>query len=328
MMAGSTLHQLRPAPAPVSVAVLVPCFNEETTVGQVVRDFRAALPGAVVYVYDNNSRDRTAEVAREAGAVVRRAPLQGKGNVVRTMFSDVDADAYVLVDGDGTYEAAASPAMVRALISEGFDMVSGARESEAVEAYRRGHRFGNWLLTTLVREIFGRRFQDMLTGYRVFSRRFVKSFPATSTGFEIETELTIHALQLRLPSDEVDTAYGARPEGSCSKLNTIRDGLRILRLIGLVVREERPLQFFGAAGSLMLLFAGVLATPVLLEYFETGLVRRFPTLVVAVGATATAIVSFACGLILDSVARGRLELRRLAYLAIPGPRAPEGGPVA
>ncbi len=328
MMAGSTLHQLRAAPAPVSIAVLVPCFNEEATIARVVRDFRAALPGATVYVYDNNSRDRTAAAAREAGAVVRRAPLQGKGNVVRAMFSDIDADAYVLVDGDATYDAAASPALIRALVSEGLDMVSGARACEAVEAYRPGHRFGNWLLTTLVREIFGRRFRDMLTGYRVFSRRFVKSFPAGSSGFEIETELTIHALQMRLPCDEIDTAYGARPEGSSSKLNTIRDGLRILRLIGLVVREERPLQFFGAAGVLMLLLAGVLAAPVLLEYFETGLVPRFPTLMVAVGAAAVAVVSFACGLILDSVARGRLELRRLAYLAIPGPRIPDAGTAA
>lgn len=326
MISSSNLHHLRPVPEPVSVAVLVPCYNEEATIAGVVRDFRAALPGATVYVYDNNSRDRTAEVAREAGAVVRRAPLQGKGNVVRTMFSDVSADAYVLVDGDATYDATVSPAMVRLLVAEGLDMVSGARVTEEVEAYRPGHRFGNWLLTTLVREIFGRRFKDMLTGYRVFSRRFVKSFPATSAGFEIETELTIHALQMRLPCDEVDTAYGARPEGSSSKLNTIRDGLRILRMIGLVVREERPMQFFGAAGLLMLLLAGGLAAPVVLEYLETGLVPRLPTLLVAVGCTAIAIVSFACGLILDSVARARLELRRLAYLAVRGPRLEAGAP--
>jgi len=324
MMAGSTVRELRPTTAPLSIAVLVPCYNEEATVAQVVRDFRAALPGATVYVYDNNSRDGTAEAARGAGAVVRRAPLQGKGNVLRAMFADIEADAYVLVDGDGTYDAAAAPSLVRAMSSGGFDMVSGARVSDAVEAYRRGHRFGNWLLTTLVREIFGRRFRDMLTGYRVFSRRFVKSFPASSAGFEIETELTIHALQMRLPSEEIDTAYGARPEGSSSKLNTIRDGLRILRLIALLVREERPLAFFSIAGGLMLLFAGVLVGPVLLEYFETGLVRRFPTLMVGVGAAATAITSFACGLILDSVARGRMELRRLAYLAIPGPSISEG----
>lgn len=322
-MSRANIHQLRPAPTPVSVAVLVPCYNEETTIAGVVRDFRAALPGATIYVYDNNSKDRTAELAREAGAVVRRAPLQGKGNVVRMMFSDIEADAYVLVDGDGTYDAGASPALVRTLVSDGLDMVSGARATDEVEAYRRGHRFGNWLLTTLVREIFGRRFRDMLTGYRVFSRRFVKSFPATSAGFEIETELTIHALQMRLPSDEIDTVYGARPEGSSSKLNTIRDGLRILRLIGLVVREERPLQFFGAGGLVMLALAGLLATPVVAEYLATGLVPRLPTLLVAVGCTAIAIVSFACGLILDSVARGRLEMRRLAYLATPGPRPAE-----
>jgi hypothetical protein len=311
-----------PAPRPLfaDVAVLIPCYNEEATVAQVVRDFRAALPGAVVYVYDNNSKDRTSELARAEGAVVRRAPLQGKGNVIRQMFSDIEAEAYVLVDGDATYDALVAPALIRRLTDEQLDMVSGARVTDEAAAYRTGHRFGNLMLTTLVREIFGRRFKDMLTGYRVFSRRFVKSFPASSSGFEIETELTIHVLQMRLPSDEIDTVYGARPEGSASKLNTIRDGLRILRLIGLLVREERPLQFFGACGGALLGAAAMLAWPVLAEYFATGLVPRFPTLIVAVGLGASGLLSFACGLILDSVSRGRLELRRLAYLSVPAPR--------
>jgi hypothetical protein len=301
------------------IAVLVPCYNEEATIAGVVRDFRASLPDALVYVYDNNSKDRTSQVAREAGAVVRRAPLQGKGEAVRLMFSDIDADIYVLVDGDGTYDAKAAPELIDLLVRDQLDMVSGARVTTETEAYRPGHVFGNWMLTTLVREIFGRRFGDMLTGYRVFSRRFVKSFPASSAGFEIETELTVHALQMRLPCDEVKTAYGARPEGSTSKLNTIRDGVRILKMIGLLVKEERPLQFFGLIAVAALVVAAVMGGPVVWEYFQTGLVPRFPSLIVAVGAALVGLFSFACGLILDTVARGRLEQRRFAYLAVPGP---------
>jgi hypothetical protein len=304
-----------------TIAVLIPCFNEETAIGQVVADFMAVLPDAAIHVYDNNSTDRTAELAREAGAIVRTAPLQGKGNVLRLMFSDVEADLYVLVDGDGTYEAAAAPRLVGTLIDEGLDMVTGARVSDAKEAYRLGHRMGNRVLTGLVRAVFGRRFRDMLSGYRVFSRRFVKSFPASSARFEVETELTVHALQMRLPAREIDTAYGARQEGSASKLNTVRDGVRILRMIGLLLREERPLQFFGACAAGAFALAAGLNAPVVMDYLATGLVPRFPTLIVGVGLGIVGLLSLTCGLILDCVARGRMEQRRFAYLAQPGPGA-------
>jgi glycosyltransferase involved in cell wall biosynthesis len=308
------------APAP-RIAVLVPCHNEEATVAQVATDFARALPGAAVWVFDNNSTDATAARAEAAGARVRHASLKGKGNVVRRMFSDIDADVYVLVDGDGTYDAAAAPMMVRRLVDEGLDMVSAARRSTDAEAFRAGHRLGNRALSEVVRMVFGRQFEDMLTGYRAFSRRFVKSFPAHSSGFEIETELTVHTLQMRLPAAEIEADYGARPEGSESKLSTVRDGLRILRMISLLVREERPIQFFGVAGLLAVVVAALLATPVLMVYLKTGLVPRLPTLVVAVGLMVTALLSFFCGLVLDSVSRLRLEQRRLAYLAWPGPDA-------
>jgi glycosyltransferase involved in cell wall biosynthesis len=304
--------------------VLVPCHNEEATVAQVTADFARALPGAAVWVFDNNSTDATAARAEAAGALVRRTPLRGKGNVVRRMFSDVDADVYVLVDGDGTYDAGAAPMMVRRLLDEGLDMVSAARLSTEAEAFRAGHRLGNRALSGVVRLVFGRQFADMLSGYRVFSRRFVKSFPAHSHGFEIETELTVHTLQMRLPAAEVEAAYGARPEGSESKLSTVRDGLRILRMIGLMVREERPMQFFGVGAVLAVLAAALLAAPVLLVYLRTGLVPRLPTLVVAVGLIVVALLSFFSGLILDAVSHLRLEQRRLAYLAQPGPDAGAG----
>jgi glycosyltransferase involved in cell wall biosynthesis len=303
------------------IAVLAPCHNEAETIAQVVADFARALPGAAIWVFDNSSTDATAAKAEAAGALVRRAPLRGKGNVVRRMFSDIDADIYVLVDGDGTYDAAAAPAMVRRLVEEGLDMVCAARVSTDAEAFRAGHRFGNVALSGMVRMIFGRQFKDMLTGYRVFSRRFVKSFPAHSSGFEIETELTVHTLQMRLPAAEVEAAYGARPDGSESKLSTFRDGWRILRMISLMVREERPLQFFSAMGALAMVVAALLAAPVLSVYLRTGLVPRLPSLVVAVGLGLVALLSFAGGLILDAVSRGRLEQRRLAYLALPGPGA-------
>ena len=308
------------APA-LRIAVLIPCHNEEATVADVTADFARALPGAAVWVFDNNSTDATAARAEAAGARVRHAPLKGKGNVVRRMFADIDADVYVLVDGDGTYDAAAAPMMVRRLVDEGLDMVSAARRSTEAEAFRAGHRFGNRALSGVVRMVFGRQFEDMLTGYRAFSHRFVKSFPAHSSGFEIETELTVHTLQMRLPAAEVEAAYGARPEGSQSKLSTVRDGLRILRMISLLVREERPMQFFGVAGLLAVAVAALLAAPVLMVYLKTGLVPRLPTLVVAVGLMVTALLSFFCGLVLDSVSRLRLEQRRLAYLAWPGPGA-------
>ena len=300
------------------VAVLIPCHNEETTVAKVVADFAAALPDAQIWVFDNESTDRTAAAASGAGALVRPVPLRGKGNVVRRMFSDVEADVYVLVDGDDTYDAAAAPLIVARLIEDGLDMVSAARVASQGEAFRAGHRFGNRALSGMVRLIFGRQFEDMLTGYRAFSRRFVKSFPAHSLGFEIETELTVHTLQMRLPTAEIETPYGARPDGSESKLSTFRDGLRILRMIGLLVREERPLQFFGLAGLAALVVSGLLAAPVLFEYLRTGFVPRFPSLIVSASLLMVALLCFACGLILDTVSRARLEQRRLAYLALPG----------
>jgi len=306
------------------VAVLVPCFNEELTVGQTVAAFREALPSATVYVYDNNSTDRTNDVARAAGAVVRSEPRQGKGNVVRRMFADIDADIFVLVDGDATYDAEAAPRMVRRAIEENLDFVNGARVSQSMDAYRKGHRLGNYVLTELVRDIFGRQFTDMLSGYKVFSRRYVKSFPAMSRGFEIETELTVHALELRMPSAEEPTAYGERPSGSVSKLSTFRDGARILRLIFDLVRNERPLQFFGLVGALLILIAIVLTIPLAETYFQTGLVPRLPTAVLAIGLIIIGFLSFLAGLILDVVATMRSEMKRLAYLSYPPVSAGRG----
>jgi hypothetical protein len=303
------------------VVVLVPCYNEELTVGPTVSAFRAALPTAAVYVYDNNSTDRTAEVARKAGAIVRREQRQGKGQVVRRMFADVDADIYVLVDGDATYDATAAPRMVERALEDDLDFVNGARVSDAIEAYRRGHRFGNYMLTALVRNIFGRRFTDMLSGYKVLSRRFVKSFPAMSRGFEIETELAVHALELRMPCGEELTDYRERPTGSFSKLNTYRDGARILWLIASLVKDERPLQFFGLTG-IALIVAGVLtAVPLAQTYFDTGLVPRLPTAVLVVGMIIIGVLSIFVGLILDIVTTMRQEMKRLAYLSEPPPGA-------
>ncbi len=302
------------------VAVLVPCFNEEAAIGEVVADFRKALPGATVYVYDNNSTDRTIAFARKAGAVVRHEPHQGKGHVVRRMFADVDADIYVLVDGDATYDAPSAPKLVAKLVAENLDMVVAARVDRDQAAYRRGHRFGNRLLTDFVARIFGRSFTDILSGYRVFSRRFVKSFPALSTGFEIETELTIHALELDMPVAEAKAPYFARPEGTASKLNTWRDGLRILWTIGRLFRNERPLQFFGTIGLGLALVAVVLAVPIVRTYLATGLVPRLPTAVLATGFMLLAFLSVASGLVLDTVTRGRREMKRLAYLVYGAPR--------
>jgi glycosyltransferase involved in cell wall biosynthesis len=301
------------------VAVLIPCRNEAATVGRVVADFAQSLPGAAVWVFDNNSTDGTARVAEAAGALVRHVPVQGKGNVVRRMFADVAAEIYVLVDGDGTYDAKVAPLLVKRLVDENLDMVSAARIPTRAEAFRTGHRFGNRALSGVVKLVFGRQFDDMLTGYRAFSRRFVKSFPAQSRGFEIETELTVHALQMRLPCAEVEAPYGSRPDGSHSKLSTYRDGLRILRMIGLLVREERPLQFFSVAGGFALIVSGLLMALVLTDYLRTGQVPRFPTLIVAASLFVVAVLSFAVGLILDTVSRVRLEQRRFAYLSSPGP---------
>ncbi len=301
----------------VSIAVLIPCHNEQEAIQDVVHDFRRALPNARIYVYDNNSSDQTCEVARASGAIVRREMLQGKGNVVRRMFADIEADIYVLVDGDGTYEAAAAPKLVRALIEEQLDMVNGRRVTDIEAAYRPGHRLGNQVLTGLVRLIFGDRFRDMLSGYRVFSRRFVKSFPALASGFEIETELTVHALELRMPTMEFDTAYRDRPEGSTSKLRTFRDGFRILRTIAVLVKEERPLAFFSTLALVLSALSLALGIPVVATYFETGLVPRLPTAVLATGVMLLAFLSLGCGLVLDTVTHGRRELKRMRYLEIP-----------
>jgi hypothetical protein len=306
---------------PLDVAVLVPCFNEEGTVAKVVEDFRAALPDAVVWVYDNASDDRTAEVARAAGASVRREPDRGKGNVVRRMFADVEADVYVLVDGDDTYEAGAVSGMIRRLLDDNLDMVAGARTPRDGSAFRPGHRFGNVALTSIVGALFGSRFKDMLTGYRVLSRRFVKSFPALASGFETETELTVHALELGMPVEEVPTDFRDRPEGSDSKLRTVRDGLRILTTILVLLKEERPLGFFTALFAVLGVTSVALAWPLLPTYLETGLVPRFPTAILASATMLLAFLSLAAGLILDTVTRGRRELKRMHYLAIPSTRA-------
>jgi len=299
------------------IAVLIPCYNEQAAVPAVIRAFQAALPGAAIHVYDNNSTDGTVAVARAAGASVRTERLQGKGNVIRRMFADIEADVYVLVDGDDTYDASTAPDMVAMLLRDQLDMVNGARVSDIQAAYRPGHRLGNAVLTGLVTRIFGDRVSDMLSGYRVFSRRFVKSFPALSGGFETETEFTVHALELRMPIGEVPTPYKERPAGSESKLRTYSDGFRILRTIVLLVKEERPLPFFAAIGAVLLLLALLVAAPILAEFVRTGLVPRLPTAVLATGLVLLSFLSLTCGLILDSVTRGRKELKRLSYLAIP-----------
>ncbi|HET9353515.1 MAG TPA: glycosyltransferase [Sphingomicrobium sp.] len=301
------------------IAVILPCYNEEAAIAETVAGFRSALPGATVHVYDNNSRDRTADVARAAGAVVRTERQQGKGHVVRRMFADVDADVYVMADGDLTYDPKAAPVMVRMLVEEQLDMVVGTRQHEVAEAYRGGHVIGNRLFTGLLARLFGRSFTDIFSGYRVFSRRFVKSFPVLSEGFEIETEMSVHALELRMPVGELVTSYGARPEGSASKLSTYRDGWRILKTIGTLYRVERPVLFYGGLAGLLLLTAIILAIPLLITYVDTGLVPRFPTAILATGLVIVAVLSFFTGLILDTVTRGRREMRRLAYLAYPAP---------
>ena len=296
------------------IAVLIPCLNEAKGIAAVVHSFRAALPDAAIYVYDNASTDDTAAVAAGAGAQVRREPMRGKGNVVRRMFADVEAEVYVLVDGDGTYDAPSAPAMIQLLADQQLDMVCGKRIESQALAYRSGHRLGNRVLTGLVATLFGDRVSDILSGYRVMSRRFVKSFPALSQGFETETELTVHALDLRVPIAELPTPYGARSAGTASKLNTWRDGWRILRTIARLVKEERPFAFFATIGSLLALVSIALSIPLLIEFLETGLVPRIPTAVLSVGLMLVAVMSFVCGLILDTVTRGRRELKRMHYL--------------
>ena len=306
-----------------AIAVLIPCHNEESAIARVVGDFRDALPQATVYVYDNNSQDRTVEFAASAGALVYRESLQGKGHVVRRMFSDIEADVYVLVDGDGTYEAASAPMMVRQMLDERLDMVNGTRITTIAAAYRRGHRLGNEMFSFLVRRTFGSRIRDLLSGYRVFSRRFVKSFPALSSGFEIETELTIHALELDMPMGEVDTGYMDREEGSSSKLRTYSDGIRILRTIVMLIKNERPMAFFSVVGLVLFVTAFLLAIPIFVEFHRTHLVPRFPTAILSTGLVLLSFLSLSCGLVLDSVARGRKEIKRMFYLSIP---VWQGGP--
>jgi len=301
------------------IAVLLPCYNEEAAIFQTIDGFRAALPGATIYVYDNESSDRTIELARAAGAEVRSERMRGKGNVVRRMFADVDADVYIMADGDLTYDPGAAPIMVKLLLDDRLDMVVGTRLHEAKDAYRGGHVLGNRLFTGLLSRLFGRSFSDIFSGYRVFSKRFVKSFPVLSEGFEIETEISVHALELRMPVGEVETAYGARPVGSESKLSTFRDGWRILKTIATLYRIERPVLFYGSIGALLLVAAILLSIPLVLTYLDTGLVPRFPTAILVTGMTIVAVLCFFAGLILDTVTRGRREMRRLAYLSQPGP---------
>jgi glycosyltransferase involved in cell wall biosynthesis len=304
----------------LSIALIVPCYNEGMTIAKVVSSFRNEIPAIEAFVFDNLSNDNTIEAARAAGAHVVSVPLRGKGNVVRRMFADVSADIYVMVDGDATYDAGSVTRLVDKLIDERLDMVVGCRVTPALEAggaYRRGHQFGNRMLTQSVVQIFGGGFTDMLSGYRVFSRRFVKSFPALSKGFEIETELTVHALELRMPYGELTTAYGARPDGSVSKLNTYRDGTRILWTIFKLVKLEKPLAFFSIGFVLCVLLALVLAAPLAVTYMQTGLVPRVPTAILSSGLVLLGFLSLACGLILDTVTKGRLEAKRLAYLQIP-----------
>ncbi len=304
----------------MKIAVIIPCYDEEAAIAQVVADFRAALPSAEIFVYDNNSRDNTVSVARAAGATVRTEMLQGKGNVVRRMFADVDADIYVMADGDATYHAASAPEMIAMLIDGNLDMVVGSRlHSEEAGAFRLGHQFGNRVLTGCVAWLFGNRFDDMLSGYRVFSRRFVKSFPALAESFETETELTVHALALRLPVAEVKTPYGARPEGSTSKLRTYRDGARILVTIIKLLKSERPLLFFGVGGGVLAALSVLLGIPLLITFIETGLVPRLPTALLSTGLMLLAFLSATCGLVLDTVTQGRREMKRLHYLELPAP---------
>jgi glycosyltransferase involved in cell wall biosynthesis len=301
------------------IAVLLPCYNEEAAIAQTIAGFRAALPDAVIYVYDNNSSDRTVEVARASGAIVRTERMQGKGHVVRRMFADTEADIYIMADGDATYDASAAPALVAKLLDERLDMVVGARKSEVEEAYRRGHQLGNRLFTGILASLFGRSFTDIFSGYRVFSRRFVKSFPALARGFETETEISVHALELVMPVGEVVTAYGARPEGSVSKLSTYRDGWRIMKTILHLFRIERPVLFYGGFAGFLAALALVLAIPLIVTFAQTGLVPRFPTAILITGLMTVAFISFSVGLILDTVVRGRREVRRLHYLSYPAP---------
>jgi hypothetical protein len=315
----------QPAPRPrarlqtrqARIAVLIPCHNEELTIGNVVRDFRSQLPAADIYVYDNNSNDRTIAVAQEAGAICRREEKQGKGNVVRRMFADIEADVYIMVDGDDTYDAASVNRLIEPILYGQVDVVNSVRKATIKDAFRPGHSFGNALLTTIVARTFGRRFTDMLSGYRAMSRRFVKSFPAMSEGFEIETEIAVHALELGLPIVEVSAPYKERPAGSVSKLNTLRDGIRILFAIVLLLKAERPFQFFVSVSALAFVLTAILSPPLFVTYLETGLVPRLPTAVLVTGLSIFGLLTLMSGLILETVTRGRREAKRMHYLSFP-----------
>ena len=314
----ANLEQAR-APAHTT-AVLIPCHNEAAAIGEVVRGFRKHLPAAAIYVYDNASNDNTAEIAREAGAIVRREPLVGKGNVVRRMFADIEADVYLMTDGDTTYDPAAARGMCDLIVRDNLDMVVGKRVHKAKEAYRPGHVLGNRMLTGFLARLFGQRFSDILSGYRAFSRRFAKSFPALSAGFEIETELTVHALTLNMPVAEIETDYFERPAGSASKLNTYRDGIRILRVMITLFKNERPLAFFSWAALVLGLVAIGLSIPVFITWVETGLVPRFPTAILSSTLMLLAFLSLSVGFVLDTVTHGRREVKRLMYLQIDAPQ--------
>lgn len=297
------------------VAVLIPCYNESVAIAKVVEDFRLAMPEAEVWVFDNNSRDGTGDIAAAHGAFVRQVTLQGKGHVVRRQFADVEADVYIMVDGDDTYNAESAPALVRALVDGGHDMVVGVRKAVDIQtAYRAGHAFGNRMLTGFLSWLFGRNCTDILSGYRAFSRRFVKSFPVLSAGFDIETELTVHALEMKMSVGEVETPYKERPEGSFSKLSTYKDGFRILRTMLQLFSAERPLAFFGLIAAFLALLSVVFMVPVLVEFLETGLVPRVPTAVLSTGMMLAGLLALTVGLILDTVTRGRRETKMLAYL--------------
>lgn len=304
----------------VKIAVLVPCHNEALSIKKVIGDFRRALPAAEIYVYDNNSTDNTREVALNAGAIVRQESRKGKGNVVRRMFSDIDADAYLLVDGDDTYDSTMAPKLIEMLTTQQLDMVVATRSEkpmdEKYQTYRFGHRFGNSLFTFLIGRLFGKAFTDVFSGYRAFSKKFVKSFPALSEEFEIETELTVHSLELRMPTAEIETFYQSRPEGSVSKLRSYRDGTKILLKILALLKEVRPLFFFGCISIFFCLISLILFYPILIEYLHTGLVRRFPTAILSTGLMLIASMSLVCGVILDSVAKGKKEIKRLIYLNV------------
>jgi glycosyltransferase involved in cell wall biosynthesis len=319
------LNQSRNSFASIGIAVLIPCYNEALSIRQVVEGFRASLPTARIYVYDNRSTDDTAAVARAAGAIVRSEPVPGKGNVVRRMFADIEADVYIMADGDATYDATVAPDMVARLLEEQLDMVVGIRNNVYANAHRKGHGFGNMMFNRIYANLFGGLFTDIFSGYRVFSRRFVKTFPSISSGFEIETEMSVHACQVRMPVAEIPTEYGARQEGSVSKLRTFHDAFRILRTFFLLFKEIQPVKFFGTIASVLTVLSLILGYPLLTTYMETGLVPRFPTAILITGLMLMASVSVVAGLILDSVARGRLELKRMVYLGLPikGVGAPE-----